>query len=251
MEPWSAEWKQRALEQLYAEWKDCQGCQLCSGRQNVVFGSGNPDADIMFIGEAPGKDEDKEGTPFVGDSGQLLRSLCGAIGLDWDELFITNIVACRPPENRDPLAVEKDSCLPRLHEIMYIVDPLIVVPVGKYALNALAGGRSWGIEKEHGNLFSSPDPTVRVGGEHNGAEIPGRVFPRKGENKRTYTLEYDLVPIFHPAYILRVDSYDRSTDSFADGGQAHQTLDDLQAVLDRVQQLRTEYEFIPKQIERR
>ena len=250
MELWSPEWKQERLAALYEEWKDCQRCQLCSGRKNVVFGYGNPDADIMFVGEAPGGEEDKEGFPFIGDSGKLLQGLCATIGIDWESLYVSNIVACRPPNNRDPLAVEKDACLPRLHEIIYIVDPLLIVAVGKYALNALASGRAWGIEKEHGALFSSPHPTVRVGGEHNGAEIPGRVFPRKGSDKKTYTLEYDLVPIFHPAYILRVDSYD-SNGVFTDGGQAHQTLDDLKAVLDRVEQLRTEYEFIPKQLERR
>jgi len=251
MELWSPEWKQQQLDLFYDEWRDCQGCQLCHERKNVVFGAGNPDADILFVGEAPGEKEDKHGEPFVGDSGQLLRSLCGTIGLVWDELYISNIVACRPPDNRDPLAIEKDSCLPRLQKIIYIVDPLLIVCVGKYAMNALAAGRSWGIEKEHGNLFSSPDPTVKVGGEHNGVEIPGRVFPRKGANKKNYTLEYDMVPIFHPSYILRVDSYDRDKDSFVEGGQAHQTLDDLQAVLDRIEQLRTEYEVIPKQLERR
>jgi uracil-DNA glycosylase family 4 len=217
----------------------------------MVFGQGNPDADIMLVGEAPGGEEDKEGDPFVGDSGQLLRSLCDTVGLQWGEMFVTNIVACRPPDNRDPLAVEKDSCMPRVHEIIYIVDPLLIVAVGKYALNALAGGRAWGIEKEHGNLFSSPDPTIRVGGERNGVNIPGRVFPRKGANKKVYTLEYDLVPIFHPAYILRVDSYDREKDSFVDGGQAHQTLDDIQAVVNRIEQLHTEYETIPRLLERR
>jgi hypothetical protein len=81
--------------------------------------------------------------------------------------------------------------------------------------------------------------------------IPGRVFPRKGANKKVYTLEYDLVPIFHPAYILRVDSYDREKDSFVDGGQAHQTLDDIQAVVNRIEQLHTEYETIPRLLERR
>jgi uracil-DNA glycosylase family 4 len=251
MELWSAEWKQQELGRLFEEWKDCQRCQLCNGRQNVVFGSGNPDADLMFIGEGPGKNEDKEGVPFIGDGGQLLQSLCATIGISWEELYISNIVACRPPENRDPLAIEKDACLPRLHQIIYIVDPLLIVAVGKYAMNALVAGRSWGIEKEHGNLFSSPSPTVRVGGEHNGVEIPGRVFPRKGADKKVYTLEYDMVPIFHPAYILRVDSYDRDKDSFVEGGQAHQTLDDLQAVVDRIEQLRSEYEVIPQQLERR
>jgi len=251
MEPWSAEWKQQSLEQLYSEWDNCAKCPLYKERKSFVFGSGNPDADIMLIGEAPGKKEDSEGVPFVGESGELLQSLCDTVGMVWNDLFITNIVSCRPPDNRNPLAIEKDSCLPRVQEIIYIVDPLIIVAVGKYALNALAGGRSWGIEKEHGSLFSSPDPAVRVGGEHNGVEIPGRVFPRKGSNKRTYTLEYDLIPIFHPAYILRIDSYDKNTGQFSEGGQAHQTLDDLKSIVNKVEYLHSEYENVTKQIERR
>ena len=131
--------------------------------------------------------------------------------------------------------------MPRLHAIIYIVDPLLIVTLGKVALNALVGGRQWGIEAEHGKLFSSPDPEVRVTGERNGVQIPGRVFPRKGDNKKVYALEYDCVPLFHPSFILRNDSYDQSTDQFEPGGIAHKTLDDMKAVIDRVQQLKQEY----------
>ena len=251
MKPWSPEWKQAALNELYQEWENCQRCLLSDTRKNVVFGEGNPDADIMFVGEAPGEEEDKEGSPFVGRSGGLLRAMWEEfLSEKWEDVYVTNIVGCRPPENRNPLAAEKSSCLPRVHEIVYIVDPLIIVAVGKFALNALAGGRVWGVEKEHGSLFSSPHASLRLAGEKNGAEIPGRVFPRKGEDKKVYRLEYDLVPIWHPSYVLRFDSLDPSSGTFSEGGSAHQTLDDLQAVIDRIKQLHAEYARIPRILER-
>jgi len=251
MEPWSREWKQHQLDLLYAAWENCQGCELHQTRKKLVFGEGNPDADILFIGEAPGEHEDKSGRPFVGDSGKLFDSMwCGALGQSREDIYITNIVACKPPKNRDPIAVEKDQCLPRVQEIIYIVDPLLIVSVGKFALNTLTSGRSWGIEKQHGRMFSSPHPTIKVGGEHNGVEIPGRVFPRKESDKSIHTLEYDLVPVFHTSYILRTDSYDTNANQFPKGGVAHQTLDDLQAVVKRVEQLKREYKDIPRIVER-
>lgn len=247
MEPWTPEWKQHQLDLLYDAWKNCQGCPLHQTRKNVVFGEGNPDADILFIGEAPGEQEDKKGQPFIGDAGKLFNSMwCGALRQSREDIYVTNIVGCRPPKNRDPIAVEKDACISRVHEIIYLVDPLLVVAIGKYALNALAGGRAWGIEKQHGRMFSSPHPTVKVGGERNGVEIPGRVFPRKESDKSVHTLEYDVVPIFHTSYILRTDSYDPEANEFPKGGVAHQTLDDLEAVIDRVEQLKQEYQDIPR-----
>jgi len=253
MEPWTPEWKHAALKELQGQWKDCQACGLCEERQSLVFGEGNPDADILFVGHGPSEEDDQEGSPFVGEPGQLLRGMW-EFGLKerqtWSDIFVSNVVACRPPNNRDPTAEEKRSCLPRLHEIIYIVDPLIVVPIGKYALNALVGGRSWGIEKSHGKLFSSPHASKRLAGERNGADIPGRFFPRKGEGKHVFKLEYDVVPIYHPSYILKIDSRDRKSGEFQDGGVAHQTLDDLQAVIERTEQLHAEYARIPRILER-
>ena len=251
VEPWSEEWKLSKLYDIEQEWKNCEACGLCKGRKNVVVGTGNPNADIFVVGEAPGKEEDQEGVPFIGESGKLLRVMWGAVDQEWDDLFVTNVVACRPPKNRDPLAAEKDACQRRIHQLLYIIDPLIIVAVGKYAMNAMLGGRAWGIEKEHGKLFSSPGPEARIPGERNGVEVPGVMFPKKGRNKLVYRLEYDLVPIFHPAYIMRVDSYDEGKQSYPQGGEADQTMDDMTAIKERVQRLKTQYEATAQLIERK
>jgi DNA polymerase len=249
VEQWSAEWKNRQLAELYEQWCHCEECLLHDGRNNVVFGSGHPDADIMVIGEAPGEQEDKSGWPFVGDSGKLLQSMISGVGLEWEDLYVTNVVACRPPQNRDPTAKEKVACSPRLSEIIYLVDPLLIITVGKYALNAVVGGRSRGIEAEQGNLFSSPNPFYRVTGERNGAEIPGRVFPMKGGDG-VHRLEYEVIPIFHPAYILRTDSYDKKTETFAAGGVFYQTMDSLASAVDKVHQLRRKHAKLADILER-
>jgi uracil-DNA glycosylase family 4 len=207
----------------------------------MAFGEGNLDAKIMFIGEGPGEDEDKEGRPFVGRSGKLLTAMLGSSGLSRENVFLDNIVICRPSEDRNPLSSEKDACLARLYEMIYLVDPLVIVATGKVALETLAG-RSWSIETEHGNLFSTPHPDVRVAGERNGVSIPGRIFPRKGGvNKKEFTLEYDMIPIFHPSYILRKDSYDEKKNEFSQGGVAHKTMEDLGTVINRVKQLEKDY----------
>jgi uracil-DNA glycosylase family 4 len=250
MEPWSIEWKQQQIDQLRTKWMDCQACGLGQLRKNVVFGEGNPNADIMFIGEAPGANEDKIGQPFVGDAGAIFIPMLEYLGIRREDTFITNIVACRPPNNRDPISAEKEACMPRVYELIYLVDPLLIVAVGKFALNALVGGRSWGIEKEHGHVFSSPDPQIRVPGERNGCAIPGRVFPRRGADKKEYTLEYDVVPIFHPAYIMRMDSQDPKTGEYPKGGPADHTVRDLKAAIERVAQLKTEYASIRRTIEK-
>jgi uracil-DNA glycosylase family 4 len=223
---------------------------LSEARNNIVFGEGNPDAAVLLAGEAPGGNEDKEGSPFVGDAGKLLRSMIDAVGLRWEDLYVTNVVACRPPDNRDPTGDEKAACLPRLHEIIYTVDPILIVAIGKYALNSLVGGRSWGIEAEQGKLFSSPSPAFRVAGERNGAEIPGRFFPRKGPGKYTYRLEYDVVPILHPAYVLRMDSFDPKTETFSAGGPFYQSMDALESVVERLTGLKKKYDGIARILER-
>lgn len=242
MEKWSPAWKQAQLDRIYREWRDCQRCGLWKEREHVVFGEGNPNADIVWISEAPGEKEDESGRPFQGPAGGLLDYLLEATGIPREDIYLTNILACRPPNNRDPLKPEKDACLPRIYQIVYIVDPLIVVACGKVALTTLAKGRSLSIEKTRGLLFSSPHPEIRVTGENNGMEIPGMIFPRKGDNKRIFTLEYDLVPILHPSYILRKDSYDAKKRTFPKGGLAHKTLDDLRALKERVQRIRAEQE---------
>src|SRR5436309_14198083 len=115
------------LAQLAAEAAGCTRCRLASGRTQVVFGVGNPDADVMFIGEGPGYHEDKQGEPFVGAAGQLLTRLLGEIGLRREDVYIANTVKCRPPGNRDPLPDEIESCRPYLEEQVKLVDPRIIV----------------------------------------------------------------------------------------------------------------------------
>lgn len=251
MEPWSPEWKQAKLDELYAAWIECQACKLHETRRNVVFGAGNPDADILFVGEGPGENEDETGVPFVGRAGEMFQLLLDSVELPREDVYITNIVGCRPPENRDPQRDEKAACIPRVHEIIYIVDPLIVVPMGKPALQTLARGRAWGIEKMRGKMFSTPSPEFRVTSEPTGLDIDGRVFPRTGDNKLKYTLSYDLIPIFHPSYLLRSDSLDESTGEFQPGGPTYNTIHDLVKVMERVEQLKTAHTTVQRTIQRR
>lgn len=246
-ELWSPEWKQRKLTNLQEEWKECTRCSLHETRRKVVFGCGNPDADILFVGEAPGENEDKQGRPFVGKAGEMLNSMLAGLDRNRDELYITNVISCRPPNNRDPSAEERVACFPRLEEIIYLVDPLLIVPVGKYALNSLVGGRSWGIERYRGNLFSSPQSEAYVTGETNGVEIEGRFFPRNA-NKMKYRLEYDAIPILHPSYIQRMDNSD--SDGFEPNGPAEQTFFDLDKIFTRVEQLKSEHERTKQLINR-
>ena len=244
MEPWSKAWTQHKLAELEHDWSKCQRCGLCETRNKVVFGEGDPNADVVFIGEGPGEMEDRTGVPFSGRSGEIFDIVLGAAEVDRCDVFITNLVACRPPGNRDPAREEKLACLERVHETLYLIDPLVIVTLGKVPLQALAKGRAWSIENEHGKLFSSPDPEVRVQGDKCGAAIPGRVFPRTGDNKKTYQLEYDLVPLYHPSYLARKDSYNKRTKEFAQGGLTQRTVKDLRQVMERVQQLKGQYDLV-------
>lgn len=246
MEPWSREWKDDQLHQLYEQWEDCQSCPLSEGRTNVVFGAGDSDADILFCGEAPGPNEDAEGLPFVGRSGKLFDAILRAVGLTREEVYITNVVGCHPPDNRDPTVQERNTCLPRVHEIIYLVDPLLVVPVGKFALKSLAKGRDWGITSERGKVFSTPSTPFRVTGDKNSLEIPGRMFPRKGDDKLEVNLEYDMIPLLHPSYILREDNFDEKTNTFEEGGLLEKTVSNLTTAVQYVREMRDSYQkFTP------
>ncbi len=125
----------RALEQSL---RDCRGCGLCSGRTQVVFGVGDPDADLMFVGEGPGFHEDKQGEPFVGAAGKLLTELLGDIGLGRADVYIANVVKCRPPENRDPAPDEIEACSPHLMEQIGIIRPRVICTLGRFATKLLA-----------------------------------------------------------------------------------------------------------------
>jgi uracil-DNA glycosylase family 4 len=226
MEKWSRDWKQEQLKMLKAEWENCQKCPLCNTRKRVVFGEGNPEADIILISEAPGDEEDKCGRPFVGKCGELLNGMLEQVGIDRSTWYITNLVGCRPPPGRtEPLSAEIDACIERVYKIIYTIDPVLIVSAGKLTLQSLVGSR-WGVTSERGKLFSSPYPEMKTTGERNGVSVPGKFFPKKGDNKKEYSLDYDLIPIVHPSFLLR-DSTQRSDGSFMDGGVAHRTMDDL------------------------
>jgi DNA polymerase len=123
----------RTLEEAALEASTCTLCRLANGRTQVVFGVGDPHADLMFIGEGPGFHEDKQGQPFVGAAGQLLTRMLNEIGLAREQVYIANTVKCRPPNNRDPLPDELDACTPYLREQIKLVDPHVVVTLGNFA----------------------------------------------------------------------------------------------------------------------
>jgi DNA polymerase len=150
---------------------DCSRCKLHTlGRTQVVFGVGSPDARLMFVGEAPGGDEDIQGVPFVGRAGQLLTKIIEAIGLTRDEVYIANVIKCRPPQNRNPEPDEVAQCEPFLFRQIDVVQPRVIVALGKFAAQA---------------LLRTLDPISR---------LRGRVFEYRGAK---------LIPTFHPAYLLR------------------------------------------------
>lgn len=159
-----------AFAALAAEAAACMRCPLHRTRTHVVFGAGSPDADLVFVGEAPGFYEDQEGEPFVGKSGALLTRLLGEIGLRRDDVYIANVLKCRPPENRDPLPGEIETCTSFLDRQMECIDPLVVVSLGNFATKYLLH-TSVGITRLRGNRY-------RYG---------SRV----------------LIPTFHPAAVLR------------------------------------------------
>lgn len=138
------------FETLKRECLTCRRCPLCETRTNVVFGTGVPDAEVLFVGEGPGASEDAQGEPFVGKSGQLLDHYLEAIDLDRHKnIFIANIVKCRPPENRDPLPEESKACLPWLREQFRLLEPKIVVCLGRVAAQQLIDPK-FSVTKDHG-----------------------------------------------------------------------------------------------------
>jgi len=126
-----------SLGEMYNDVKECQKCPLGSLRINFVFGAGNPNSKIVLIGEAPGRDEDLKGEPFVGRAGQLLNKILNAINLKREEVYIANILKCRPPGNREPLESEVELCLPYLNEQILIIKPKIILSLGRVAANCL------------------------------------------------------------------------------------------------------------------
>lgn len=136
-------------EQLEAEVKQCQKCRLCQNRNNVVFGTGNKQAKLMFIGEGPGADEDMQGEPFVGKAGKLMNMAFEAIGLKREDVYIANVVKCRPPSNRNPEDDEATACLNYLRNQVILVKPQIIVLLGSVALKNILG-KEYGITASRG-----------------------------------------------------------------------------------------------------
>ncbi len=129
--------KEEALAQLYQEALECKRCPLYATRTNLVFGCGPADAEVMFVGEAPGAEEDKRGIPFVGRAGKLLDTVLSAANLPRREVYIANVLKCRPPENRDPLPEEEHACLPFLRRQIEIIEPKVICCLGRIAARAL------------------------------------------------------------------------------------------------------------------
>ena len=137
------------LKEVYREASGCLRCPLAETRTTVVFGAGNADADLMFVGEAPGANEDKQGLPFVGQAGKLLDKLLGEIGLQRSEVFIANVLKCRPPGNRDPQPDEIEACESHLFKQIELIQPTVVATLGNFATKLLSG-RPLGITRVHG-----------------------------------------------------------------------------------------------------
>ena len=131
----------------------CTACALAQTRTNVVFGDGATDAEILFIGEGPGQNEDEQGVPFVGRAGQLLDDMLEIIGLDRTKVYIANVVKCRPPQNRDPLAVEQEACIGHLRRQTALLKPKIIVCLGRVAAKAIIR-EDFKITSEHGQWFA-------------------------------------------------------------------------------------------------
>ena len=162
-----------ALATFAEQVSGCTRCRLSQGRTQVVFGVGNPHADLMFVGEAPGFHEDKQGVPFVGQAGKLLDTLLGGIGLERSEVYIANVLKCRPPGNRDPQPDEIESCEPHLFRQIELIQPRVVATLGNFATKLLSG-KPTGITRVHGQ-----EQEVTLGGN--------RVL---------------LFPLYHPAAAL-------------------------------------------------
>ena len=141
-----------AWEELKQECLGCEACALCETRTQVVFGVGNPNAEVLFIGEAPGANEDLQGEPFVGRAGKLLDDMLAMVGLKRQNIYITNSVKCRPPENRDPLNTEKDACRGYLRRQVKLMRPKIIVCLGRISAMELIR-EDFKISQEHGQFF--------------------------------------------------------------------------------------------------
>lgn len=138
-----------SMDELRAQCLACQNCQLSERRTNVVFGCGDPSADVMFVGEGPGREEDEQGIPFVGAAGRLLDDMLLAVGISREKVYIANIVKCRPPQNRDPLPEERQACIGWLRAQTKLIRPRIIVCLGRIAAGVIIHD-DYHISREHG-----------------------------------------------------------------------------------------------------
>ena len=229
------------VDLLNEAWADCEGCELCVERKGIVFGVGSHNPGILFLGEAPGSAEDRNGVPFCGESGEtLFQNLLLYVSVDpklrelaeskesltesdyihlrsvfEDDAYFDNIVACRPPDDRDPTRVEIESCKPRVEELIYELDPLLIVAIGKKAISALVG-KNISILKERGQMFW--------------AKIPGRMCTE---------ISYPVIPILHPSYLNMHPDWE------SHGGWADRTQQDILKAFKIVDMLRNKYSGTP------
>jgi len=170
--------RSKKLALIQEELGDCKRCGLCEERKNIVFGVGNADAELMFIGEGPGADEDAQGEPFVGKAGQLLTKMIEAMGWTRDQVYIANTVKCRPPGNREPDEEELSKCMPFLHQQIRAIQPTVIITLGRVATRVLTGVED-SMSRMHGKRYD-----LSLG--------DGTIIP--------------IIPTFHPAFLLRTPS---------------------------------------------
>lgn len=191
--------RRAALEAIAAEVRACTGCRLHERRTRAVPGEGHPSTEVVFVGEGPGMNEDREGRPFVGRAGDLLVRLLGSIGWQREDVFITNVVKCRPPENRDPEPDEVAACAPFLRRQLEILDPALIVTLGRHSMARFMPGTT--ITRAHG-MVSPADPATGARG--------ALVFA-----------------LYHPAAALRAPALEQA--SYADVARIPAALDDARA----------------------
>jgi len=173
------------LDDIRGMWSGCDRCGLSKTRNKVVVGDGNEKASIILIGEVPGRDEDATGVPFVGESGDLLKyALKEVLDIEWESLFTTNIVGCRPPENRNPTPEEIKACWPRIAQIIYHIDPILIVTLGGVSTRTLIRGKSRAITEARGDIV----PVSFAG--------------------KLCSYDITVLPTFHPSYALRIGRQD-------------------------------------------
>ena len=160
----------KTLEEIKRACEACEKCELCKTRTNVVFGTGNENARLMFIGEAPGQKEDESGSPFVGAAGKLLNKYLDAVGIAREDVYIANILKCRPPKNRDPLPAEEDMCIDYLRDQVLAIRPKVIVCLGRISAMRII------------------KPDFKITAEH------GKWFDKNG---------YSVCAVYHPAALLR------------------------------------------------